>query len=138
MQYYIEEAKEIIRKISIPEEVGTLEPAKEVIRNIWGFEIDKFKIFELAEDVEQLEDIDLLHFLGIRNNTGSFEKTIPLSFLFTNATKADFDAWLKERGMKREALQREKADAEEYAYYLKLREKWEGKRQQEIQLDSPV
>lgn len=133
MQYYIEEAKETIKDYN-----RLQNRAKEVIRNIWGFEIDKFKIFELAEDVEQLEDIDLLHFLGIRNNTGSFEKTIPLSFLFTNATKADFDAWLKERGMKREALQREKADAEEYAYYLKLREKWEGKRQQEIQLDSPV
>lgn len=133
MQYYIEEAKETIKDYD-----RLQNRAKEVIRNIWGFEIDKFKIFELAEDVEQLEDIDLLHFLGIRNNTGSFEKTIPLSFLFTNATKADFDAWLKERGMKREALQREKADAEEYAYYLKLRDKWEGKRQQEIQLDSPV
>lgn len=133
MQYYIEEAKETIKEYN-----RLQNRAKEVIKNIWGFEIDKFKIFELAEDVEQLEDIDLLHFLGIRNNTGSFEKTIPLSFLFTNATKADFDAWLKERGMKREALQREKADAEEYAYYLKLREKWEGKRQQEIQLDSPV
>lgn len=133
MQYYIEEAKETIKDYN-----RLQNRAKDVIRNIWGFEIDKFKIFELAEDVEQLEDIDLLHFLGIRNNTGSFEKTIPLSFLFTNATKADFDAWLKERGMKREALQREKADAEEYAYYLKLREKWEGKRQQEIQLDSPV
>lgn len=133
MRYYIEEAKETIKDYN-----RLQNRAKEVIRNIWGFEIDKFKIFELAEDVEQLEDIDLLHFLGICNNTGSFEKTIPLSFLFTNATKADFDAWLKERGMKREALQREKADAEEYAYYLKLREKWEGKRQQEIQLDSPV
>ena len=133
MRYYIEEAKETIKDYN-----RLQNRAKEVIRNIWGFEIEKFKIFELAEDVEQLEDIDLLHFLGIRNNTGSFEKTIPLSFLFTNATKADFDAWLKERGMKREALQREKADAEEYAYYLKLREKWEGKRQQEIQLDSPV
>ena len=133
MRYYIEEAKETIKDYD-----RLQNKAKDVIRNIWGFEIDKFKIFELTEDVEQLEDIDLLHFLGIRNNTGSFEKTIPLSFLFTNATKADFDAWLKERGMKREALQREKADAEEYAYYLKLREKWEGKRQQEIQLDSPV
>ena len=133
MRYYIEEAKETIKDYN-----RLQNRAKEVIRNIWGFEIEKFKIFELAEDVEQLEDIDLLHFLGIRNNSGSFEKTIPLSFLFTNATKADFDAWLKERGMKREALQREKADAEEYAYYLKLREKWEGKRQQEIQLDSPV
>lgn len=133
MRYYIEEAKETIKDYN-----RLQNRAKEVIRNIWGFEIEKFKIFELAEDVEQLEDIDLLHFLGIRNNTGSFEKTIPLSFLFTNATKADFDAWLKERGMKREAMQREKADAEEYAYYLKLRDKWEGKRQQEIQLDSPV
>lgn len=133
MNYYIEEAKETIKDYN-----RLQNKAKDVIRNIWGFEIDKFKIFELVEDVEQLEDTDLLHFLGIRNNSGSFEKTIPLSFLFTNATKADFDAWLKERGMKREAMQREKADAEEYAYYLKLRDKWEGKRQQEIQLDSPV
>jgi hypothetical protein len=133
MRYYIEEAKETIKDYD-----RLQNKAKDVIRNIWGIEIEKFKIFELTEDVEQLEDIDLLHFLGIRTNSGTFEKTIPLSFLFTNATKADFDAWLKERGMKREALKREKADAEEYAYYLKLRDKWESKRQQEIQLDSPV
>lgn len=133
MRYYIEEAKETIKDYD-----RLQNKTKEVIKNIWGIDIEKFKIFELTEDVEQLEDIDLLHFLGIRTNSGTFEKTIPLSFLFTTVTMADFSAWLKERELKREAVIREKADAEEYAYYLKLRDKWEGKRQQEIQLDSPV
>ena len=133
MRDYIEEAKETIKNYD-----RLQNKAKDVIRNIWGIDIEKFKIFELTDDVEQLEDIDLLHFLGIRTNSGTFEKTIPLSFLVNNATKSDFDGWLKERGIKREAIRKENEDAAEYAYYLKLRDKWEGKRQQEIQLDSPV